>query len=159
KGLGDLLLKSRIGVDDVPVLRRDLHHAAPNHSKMKRSRRPMPKSSSQRYTPKNADVRITTTVVAYTSLRDGQVTRFSSLRTSLRNRRMRSIRPPAACLTESSVVVFSAITPPLPDVLSPPAKTGRPGGNRTPNPRFWRPVLCQLSYWPNVYSRLRFAAP
>ena len=26
--------------------------------------------------------------------------------------------------------------------------TGRPGGNRTPNPRFWRPVLCQLSYWP-----------
>ena len=25
---------------------------------------------------------------------------------------------------------------------------GRPGGNRTPNPRFWRPVLCQLSYWP-----------
>src|SRR5262249_36900917 len=28
------------------------------------------------------------------------------------------------------------------------AKVGRPGGNRTPNPRFWRPVLCQLSYWP-----------
>ena len=26
--------------------------------------------------------------------------------------------------------------------------SGRPGGNRTPNPRFWRPVLCQLSYWP-----------
>src|SRR3972149_11926476 len=25
---------------------------------------------------------------------------------------------------------------------------GRPGGNQTPNPRFWRPVLCQLSYWP-----------
>src|SRR5262249_3137384 len=22
------------------------------------------------------------------------------------------------------------------------------GGNRTPNPRFWRPVLCQLSYCP-----------
>ena len=29
-----------------------------------------------------------------------------------------------------------------------PGVTGRPGGNRTPNPRFWRPVLCQLSYWP-----------
>ncbi len=27
-------------------------------------------------------------------------------------------------------------------------KTGRPGGNRTPNLRFWRPLLCQLSYWP-----------
>ena len=25
---------------------------------------------------------------------------------------------------------------------------GRPGGNRTPNLRFWRPPLCQLSYWP-----------
>src|SRR5262249_56225218 len=30
------------------------------------------------------------------------------------------------------------------------AKAGRPGGNRTPNPRFWRPVLCQLSYWPTA---------
>ena len=26
--------------------------------------------------------------------------------------------------------------------------SGRPGGNRTPNLRFWRPPLCQLSYWP-----------
>ena len=26
---------------------------------------------------------------------------------------------------------------------------GRPGGNRTPNLRFWRPPLCQLSYWPS----------
>ena len=26
----------------------------------------------------------------------------------------------------------------------------RPGGNRTPNPRFWRPVLYQLSYGPSV---------
>ena len=25
----------------------------------------------------------------------------------------------------------------------------RPGGNRTPNPRFWRPVLYQLSYGPS----------
>ena len=28
-------------------------------------------------------------------------------------------------------------------------RIGRPGGNRTPNLRFWRPPLCQLSYWPN----------
>src|SRR5260221_7154517 len=27
--------------------------------------------------------------------------------------------------------------------------SGRPGGPRTPNLRFWRPSLCQLSYWPN----------
>ena len=30
--------------------------------------------------------------------------------------------------------------------------TGRTGGNRTPNPRFWRPVLCQLSYCPTLDS-------
>ncbi len=27
---------------------------------------------------------------------------------------------------------------------------GRPGGTRTPNLRFWRPLLCQLSYWPFI---------
>src|SRR3989304_4658545 len=26
--------------------------------------------------------------------------------------------------------------------------SGRPGGSRTPNLRFWRPPLYQLSYWP-----------
>jgi hypothetical protein len=29
-------------------------------------------------------------------------------------------------------------------------KFGRPGGTRTPNTRFWRPVLYQLSYWPTL---------
>jgi hypothetical protein len=29
----------------------------------------------------------------------------------------------------------------------------RPGGNRTPNPRFWRPVLYQLSYGPSTSAR------
>src|SRR5689334_4165625 len=32
----------------------------------------------------------------------------------------------------------------------------RPGGNRTPNRRFWRPVLYQLSYGPTP-GRLRTA--
>lgn len=32
--------------------------------------------------------------------------------------------------------------------LAKPRFFGRPGGNRTPNLRFWRPPLCQLSYWP-----------
>src|SRR5580693_10785818 len=27
--------------------------------------------------------------------------------------------------------------------------SGRAGGNRTPNRRFWRPPLCQLSYCPS----------
>src|SRR5438552_16754811 len=58
--------------------------------------------------PKNADVRITTTVVAYTSFCDGHVTRFSSLRTSLKKRRQRSKRPPAASLTVSNRPVSSA---------------------------------------------------
>ena len=26
-------------------------------------------------------------------------------------------------------------------------RIGTPGGTRTPNLRFWRPLLCQLSYW------------
>ncbi len=33
-------------------------------------------------------------------------------------------------------------------------KTGRTGRNRTRNPRFWRPVLCQLSYCPALYKFL-----
>jgi hypothetical protein len=33
------------------------------------------------------------------------------------------------------------------------SNSGRPGGNRTPNLRFWRPPLCQLSYWPkSIFS-------
>src|SRR5712691_5338961 len=33
-------------------------------------------------------------------------------------------------------------------VAAPPWGHGRSGGARTPNPRFWRPVLYQLSYTP-----------
>src|SRR5213592_4805055 len=35
----------------------------------------------------------------------------------------------------------------------------RPGRNRTCNPRFWRPVLYQLSYGPRTYSDLKLANP
>ena len=31
---------------------------------------------------------------------------------------------------------------------------GTPGGTRTPNLRFWRPLLCQLSYW-RIWARIR----
>src|SRR5574340_473183 len=36
------------------------------------------------------------------------------------------------------------------------AQAGRPGGNRTPNLRFWRPPLCQLSYWPIQESSILY---
>ena len=41
---------------------------------------------------------------------------------------------------------YDLFVPPFP--VHPHVKNGRPGGNRTPNLRFWRPLLCQLSYWP-----------
>src|SRR5258706_5558722 len=37
--------------------------------------------------------------------------------------------------------------------------SGRPGGSRTPSPRFWRPVLYQLSYWPKTTISIRLFAP
>src|SRR5262245_52311885 len=51
------------------------------------------RSTPHRYNPKKIDVRITTSVVAYTSRRLGQVTRAISLRTSVRNRRARPHHP------------------------------------------------------------------
>src|SRR5690606_11667496 len=42
------------------------------------------------------------------------------------------------------------VRPPAFESLSPVLFSGRPGGNRTPNLRFWRPPLCQLSYWPST---------
>src|SRR5690554_5529991 len=36
---------------------------------------------------------------------------------------------------------------------------GRPGGNRTPNLRFWRPPLCQLSYWPIRFQDAQAETP
>ena len=60
--------------------------------------------------PKKTDVRITTTVVAYTSFCDGQVTRFSSLRTSLRNKpRALELRPPVASFICRGSSLFSCI--------------------------------------------------
>src|SRR5438477_1995656 len=53
-----------------------------------------------------------------------------------------SYRPPSRLANRSSRTRWQA-----------GAKVGRPGGNRTPNPRFWRPVLCQLSYWPLLEAR------
>src|SRR5678815_3690737 len=126
---------------------------------------------------------MTTTVVAYTSLRAGHVTRFISLRTSVRKVRPLFHHPvmplpslPPAGLTCSIVAMFPASLsglgirdlgleslptptygPPSPWLAGLPsvarrhlsirrAKDGRSGGTRTPSPRFWRPMLYQLSY-------------
>src|SRR5262249_10169437 len=64
--LRHLALETGIGVHDEPLLRaRDFGHAAaPNTRYSDRSAAPRTRSSPQRYTPKNTDVRITTTVVA-----------------------------------------------------------------------------------------------
>jgi hypothetical protein len=42
---------------------------------------------------------------------------------------------------------------PRADLLAQLEKDGRSGGARTPNPRFWRPVLYQLSYTPRARPR------
>src|SRR5262249_34368013 len=56
-----------------------------------------PRSTAYKYKPKTKDVRMTTIVVAHTSRRVGQVTRPSSPRTSVRNRRPRTGQfPPSA---------------------------------------------------------------
>src|SRR6266403_5211383 len=91
----------------------------------------------------------TIAVVTMVSLRLGQVTRATSWRT---------------CWTNSAALVFAMSTDlkgrgnshPYGDSPGPfPAgsagtasSVGRSGGARTPNPRFWRPVLYQLSYTP-----------
>src|SRR6187401_2023219 len=62
-----------------------------------------------RYTPNNAEIRMTTTVVAHTSRRVGQVTLPSSARTSIKNARARPIQPVTCSgdsLTLSNIATF-----------------------------------------------------
>src|SRR5262249_27631191 len=91
-----LVLEARVGVDDVPLLRAVVGHAGHAAPKLLKTQ-PMillnVRSMTTRYTPKKIDVRMTTNVVAYTSLRLGQVTRPISLRTSDRKRRERPHHP------------------------------------------------------------------
>src|SRR5207247_10760415 len=66
-----LVLEPRIGVDDVPVLGDVFRHAAPNRARIQWIALESVRSTTHRYSPKKIDTRITTTVVAYTSRRDG----------------------------------------------------------------------------------------
>src|ERR1051325_6197094 len=89
----------------------------------------MARSRPQRYTPKNAETRITTTVVAYTSRREGHVTRRISLRTSVKNVRVFDSQPvllSPAVFTCSIVVLIESI-PGLPRSPTSAAMAGQEG--------------------------------
>src|SRR5688572_18090335 len=79
-------------------------------------------SSPHKYTPKNVDVRITTSVVAYTSRRDGQVTRRVSLRTSVENVRPfahQALGPPSAVLTGAGLTCSTVLIAVIPKAPTP----------------------------------------
>ena len=84
----------------------------------------------------------TITVVIMVSLRDGQVTLFVSVRTSCKNLNG-DVR--AICqsdqLNARVYVVPAPAQCPCRDKKPAAVSPGRSGGTRTPNPRFWRPVL------------------
>ena len=86
-------------------------------------------------------------VVPVISFRDGQETFFISSRTSVKKDFKRVHRE--VTYSAAAVVTF----PPIRLTAFPPRGialdySGRPGGTRTPNPRFWRPMLYQLSHRP-----------
>src|SRR5688500_17010134 len=91
----------------------------------------------------------TTAVLCLSWSRSGQLTRLSSLRTSLVNLLGPARKPPlffGGCLFDPFAVADPRF---LPIVLSHSfASRSRAGGTRTPDLRFWRPLLYQLSYCP-----------
>src|SRR5476649_679241 len=97
---------------------------------------------------KNTAATITMTktiaVVINVSFRVGQVTRDTSWRTWRKN----SIGFVLAMLTDRRPLYMCRHAPNTRSSNSRRTKDGRSGGDRTPNPRFWRPVLYQLSYTP-----------
>ena len=156
--LGHLLLEARVGVDDVPLLRRDRRscrtkpledplHADVEHARRARrgTRRRTPTSGSRRRSSRRPPSR-----------RPGDALQLVA---DLGEERRACARHhpatlPPAFLDASSMTRPRSLHPS--DQLARRDWSGRPGGNRTPNPRFWRPVLCQLSYWPNpVWRRCR----
>src|ERR1700710_1271126 len=86
------------------------------------------RSETNRKTAKTKLVTSTTTVVPTTSSRLGKLTFRISVRTSVTN-------------SFALVHQFIAWAPILDTGSILDLETGRPGGTRTPNPRFWRPML------------------
>ena len=158
QALRHLLLEARVGVDDVPLLRRRRSRSSISCAQHPREDlREQPRSSAvagrsrrRRVVDDHDDRRRVTSVPA------GQVTFFSSVRTS---RKKISSSRSCAATTRSASAARSASTVDVPrrSLLhlprlcdrhrlhlafdSSPLPSGRPGGTRTPNPRFWRPVL------------------
>src|SRR5215469_3754188 len=63
--------------------------------------------------------------------------------------------PATTATTAAPNFTLSAVPASWSFVSSVMSNAGRPGGNRTPNLRFWRPPLCQLSYWPTFTGENR----
>src|SRR5579883_2716725 len=78
--------------------------------------------------PSSSEATITTTVESRSSLRVGHDAFFSSSMISMKKMR----------------VLWNGFFMGLAE------ETGRGGGTRTPNRRFWRPLLYQLSYTPGL---------
>src|SRR6266511_1042257 len=88
---------------------------------------------------------MTTVVVPTSSLRDGQETLFSSFRTSRMN--STPLLKRSLTLSKNSFIDRQLCgAPPL-------QESGRPGGTRTPNMRFWRPPLYQFELLAYSFSR------
>ena len=84
-------------------------------------------------------------VVPVISFRGGQETFFISSRTSLKKDFRRVHREPT--YSTAAVVTFPPNCCRATRFVA-LLDSGRPGGTRTPNPRFWRPMLYQLSHRP-----------
>src|ERR1051326_3782016 len=104
----------------------------------------------------------TTTVVPITSLRLGPVTFFISELVSRKKLRVLVHPPPGRATLGFSDDIASirildlqqkTIRRAIHSLIATYFRFGRPRGTRTPNLRFWRPLLCQLSYWPTVAQK------
>src|ERR1051326_629667 len=104
----------------------------------------------------------TTTVVPITSLRLGHVTFFISELVSRKNSRVLVHHSRGrATIGFSDDIAFirildlqqKTIRRAIHSLIATYFRFGRPRGTRTPNLRFWRPLLCQLSYWPTVAQK------
>src|SRR2546426_1714573 len=99
---------------------------------------------------------MTTNVIVRSSAQLGQITLRSSPRMSSKLR-MRPRRG-AGVVVRCTLFVLGSVGTAFAMVFIP--ESGRGGATRTPDPRFWRPLLYQLSYTPvpvgaNSIRRLR----
>src|ERR1700730_11902943 len=101
----------------------------------RRSALAMIQSANDRNSDTTTTMTNTMAVVVRVSFRDGQVTLEVSWRTSWMN--FAGLTFAMRCYPRGGHILYVSLRRP-----------GRSGGARTPSPRFWRPVLYQLSYTP-----------